>query len=201
MVSGFSKVPPVPPRAQRFDALTARKWHLLYLALQLVGDGIRDDINEIGSDVIVGDVAPLAVLGELPSITFAMDRVWRTRLADAADDLRRDMDSGVVPYPRCPGEEAVLYLAFDRAVFIAESGLCDELLESVPAEIGDSDWGEVTEYLFEDGDYAMVFGDPLFDGAEDPTSDVSIGAGIADYRAKSWFLEFSGMIPREKHVN
>ena len=196
----YAGTPPMPEDECDSIGLTPRNWAVLYIGLLNVADGIRDDVNTFGSrsvaEIEEDDDFPF-ILDTLPHQTHKMDETWRLRLAQAADDLKGDMDGGRWPRPHNVGEEAVLHLAFTEGCSVVELGFLDSAFEGLPSDPYDGKWDDMIEVLFQDDDYRMIFEDPRFDGAEDPNSEIGALMGTGSYEPKMWFASFNNMPERD----
>ena len=117
-----------------------------------------------------------------------VDCMWRRQLARAADDLANDLEKGGLPEPRCPAEEAVLWLAMRReAPAVAD-------LKKWPISI--ERWQDAHSDLVQDWDIALLW-DPQMDGREVPTDDLNKAMRIGDYRPAAWFEWFANVEARD----
>jgi hypothetical protein len=173
----------------RRGPLTKRMREALNMALSVMSDQIYDDIDEFrGDPVTPTNVDQWLQLARFPIVTWRESRDWRRKLARAADDLANDLDAGELPEPRCPAEEAVLWIAMrEDAPAIADSQKW---------RISEERWVDAQEDLVQDWDIAALW-NPQFEGLEEPDDPTNIWLGMGDYRPVSWFAWFANKEPRD----
>jgi hypothetical protein len=181
--------------------ITPRSAAVLSTALTIMADECRMDVEHHGDEVVDLDEAWI-VFDQLPRITWRQDAAWRTQFAQAVTHLRRDLDEGRHPVPRCFGEEMALYLALENAQGIVEMTQDSDdyratVLGDLPGHARDYDWDEVDESLLGESDITFLFDDAA-DGIEDPETDVNEHLGIGDMRPAQWFTTFSHLPHREE---
>jgi hypothetical protein len=183
------------PRTPDTESISPRDAALLTVALSLIADQIRYDIGRHGSEPInLGNQDDWLELARFPMTTWRMSADWRTTLSGAADALIDDLTAGALPQPRCPAEEAVLYLAIEDAPGLLD--LTSPEFEALPVCPHDNRWDEMYELLFQDTDIKALFVGREFDGIEDPADELNRSLGMGDYRAEAWFDWFSNVAPR-----
>lgn len=173
--------------------LTPRNALLLWNALACRSDFTYDEVDKVGS-MPIEDPDEWFYLGDLPRITWRMDAHWRRQAARAADDLRYDLETGDWEGPRCTAEEVMLDLAVREASGFDDPD--DDLFEGLPEHAYDRDWDRFVELAFQDGDFRLLY-DPLFDGIEDSSFELTRLQGMANLAPKDWFETFGGMTPRD----
>lgn len=190
-IPDFAALYPVKKRR----ALTPRNAFLLWDALSVIADEMYDEIDEVGSATLQdSDVKPW--LTSLPQITWRRDAAWRRKVAHAADDLRRDLETGHFEGPRCTADEVVLYLAVE---FVNEDDARDQdVLDKLPESAYDEDWDRFVQLAFQDLDFRLLY-NPRFDGIEDPDFELNRYQGMANLSPEDWFEPFGNVTPRDPH--
>jgi hypothetical protein len=161
----------------------------LNTALLLIADEIYDDVDGFSGDPVTPtNVDQWLQLARFPIVTWREGRDWRRQLARAADDLANDLDAGGLPEPRCPAEEAVLWIA---------------MREDAPAiadvhkwRISEERWGDAHDALVQDWDISNLW-DPKLDGLEEPDDPTNVSLRIGDQRPAAWFTWFANVEPRD----
>ena len=177
------------------ESLTPRDAAALSVALSLIGDGIRNDMeSDSNRPIDLQNENEWSQLSRFPRLTWRMSASWRTGLSRAADDLLHDLEVGSLPRPRCPAEEAVLYLAIEDAPGMEE--LVSTEIKALPRSEHDGQSDGMYDLLFQDTDIKTVFEGGRFDGLEDPTDEVNQALGMGDYRPQAWFVWFDNVTPR-----
>lgn len=172
------------------DPLTKRMRTALSVALSVIADGIYDDVEEHGGTAITpSNRHEFAWLAEFPILTWPQGRRWRRDLARAADDLAHDIDTGGLPEPRCPAEEAILWLAI-------RGGEAETVAEARHWPISRERWLDAHNDLVQDWDIGMLW-DAQMDGREEPSDDLNQLIGMGDHRPEGWFTGFDNMTPRD----
>ena len=132
---------------RRLKASPHRDASALFVALSLIGDGIRSDIEtDSNRPIDRQNENEWTQLSRFPNLTWRMSASWRTALSRAADDLLHDLQAGSLPRPRCPAEEAVLYLAIEDAPGMGE--LVAPEIEALPRSQHDGQWDGMYDLLF-----------------------------------------------------
>lgn len=99
-----------------------------------------------------------------------------------------DIDETVIA--TCTADEIALHIVFEDAEAMYTDGFLDwDWIEALPERPDDDDFFVVKEILFEDFDFESLY-DPAMDGAEDPESELSKRAGIANLHPRDWFKPF-----------
>lgn len=180
--------------------ITPRNAALLSAALTIMADECRMDIERHASARVDRDEL-WAMFERLPLITWGQNAEWRSRFAQAATDLRRDLDAGRRPTPRSIGEEMALHFAIENAESIKEMAEDSEslgatLVRSLPEHAQDYDWDLVDESLLGESDITLLFDDAA-DGIEDPEDEINRRLGIGDMRPAAWFTPFANVPQRQ----
>lgn len=176
--------------------LTPRTAAPLYLALSMLADDARQDIDEFGDQPVTDD-GQWSLFDRLPRISWREDIHWRRQMARAFDDLTSDIEQGRWPIPRCTAEELALHLAIAEAPTVIEmTDFAQTDLAGLPEHSDDHDWDMCSEVLFQDHDILMLE-DPAVDGFEDPGSAVNREFGIGDLRPGNWFRPLDNVESRD----
>ncbi len=177
--------------------LTPRTADALHTALSVLADEAYQDVEENGDQPVAGSNDPAwTVFTRLPRISWHRDAAWRYRMARAAEDLRRDLEAGRLPIPRCTAEELMLHLAIEDAESMTQDGLLGRHHERLPRHDDDYDWELCVELLFQDHDVRLLYAD-WADGIEDPETELNQAFGIGDLRPDNWFTPFDNVEPRD----
>jgi hypothetical protein len=138
---------------------------------------------------------PDSLMSGLPSVArrWTDDQVWMDRLLDAFRVVRDRLAIGALPIARCTGEEYALHIVIAYAAAAEVQGVApdpeDYGLQLIP-EPDDDDYAAAHDALFEDHDLLLLF-DPIFDGIEDPKSEINQRLGIGPYlHPARWYEPF-----------
>jgi hypothetical protein len=184
------QLPALEPEAP----LTARTARILHVLLRRGATQVYDDLHVLGDDAVGSvEAGELAVLPELPTLTYAKDALWRRQMARAFDDLADDLAAGRTPYPRCTGEAVALWLALEWAPDYVRYVATGTLAPDQAGE-GDDNWEELREVMFRDTDFLELY-NPAMDGFEH--TEEAIFLGVENMNPKDWFSTLSLTEPRD----